>query len=63
MDNSSNLRGTMRRMLIPLIAVCGILSAGGAIFTHAQTSEAQDAAGGSPPYVMPKSGPFSPDEI
>lgn len=53
----------MRRMLIPLIVVCGILSAGGAIFTHAQTSQAQDAAGGSPPYVMPKSGPFSPDEV
>ncbi len=52
----------MRRMLIPLIAASAILSGGGAIFTHAQTSQAQDAAQ-TPPYVMPKSGPFSPDTV
>ena len=53
----------MRRMLIPLIALCAILTAAGAFLTHAQTGQGQEAAGESPVYVMPKSGPFSPDAV
>ena len=46
----------MRRILLPLVALCAILPAGVAILKsvgHAET----------PIYVMPKSGPFAPEQV
>lgn len=56
----------MRRILLPLIALCAALPALGAFMQHtaevqAQSAESDDA--GAPVYVMPKSGPFAPDRI
>lgn len=56
----------MRRILIPTIALCVILPAAGALLQHTRTVNAQSGVEGSgetPIFVMPKSGPFAPEQI
>lgn len=53
----------MRHLLFPLVAACAILTAAGAFLTYAQTTQTQDSTSESPVYVMPKSGPFTPDAV
>ena len=56
----------MRRILIPTIALCVILPAAGAFLQHTKAMNVQSATD-SPPeppiFVMPKSGPFAPEQI
>ena len=53
----------MRRILIPLVALCTILPAASAYLSHTKSSNAQEANGETPIYVMPKSGPFAPEQV
>ncbi len=53
----------MRRILIPLVALCTILPAASAYLSHTMSSNAQEANGETPIYVMPKSGPFAPEQV
>jgi len=56
----------MRRILIPLAALCVLLPVTGAFVTRAMESPvqlAQSGAGEAPIYVMPKAGPFAPDQV
>lgn len=56
----------MRRMLIPTILLCAMLPAAGAFLQHTGTVNAQsrtEASADAPIFVMPKSGPFAPEQI
>lgn len=57
----------MRRILLPIVALCAVLPAVASLLK--QTGEvraqvaAQEVADGAPIYIMPRSGPFAPEQI
>jgi len=53
----------MRRILLPLVAICMLLPAGVALLKNAGESHAQEGAAEAPIYIMPKSGPFAPEQV
>ncbi len=53
----------MRRILLPLVALCVILPAGVAMLKSVDESHAQESPAETPIYVMPKSGPFAPEQV
>ncbi len=55
----------MRRILIPLAAICVLIPAAGALLQDTGAVRAQDAPApdAAPIYVMPKSGPFAPEQV
>jgi len=53
----------MRRILLPLAAICAILPAGAALLNHVGESHAEESVVEAPIYIMPKSGPFAPEQV
>lgn len=53
----------MRRSVIALVALCAILPAAVALLHDTNPSRAQDAPAQAPVFVMPKSGPFTPEQV
>lgn len=56
----------MRRVMIPLIVICTVLFSGATLLFPVADSRAQStqgAASEAPAYVMPKTGPFSPEQV
>lgn len=53
----------MRRILLPLVTLCVILPTGIAMLKNVSESHAQENATETPIYVVPKSGPFAPEEV
>lgn len=58
----------MRRLLIPLAAICVVLPAAAALLQHtgmvrAQSAQQGGAGGEAPIFVMPRTGPFAPEQV
>lgn len=56
----------MRRLLLPLVALCVVVPALGAFLHHTSSVRAQPAQGEAEApriYIMPKSGPFAPERV